>query len=183
MARNCGDFHFTGNVVRDFGGEGVVLENARNASVRGNVLRGFGLGALRISGGDRKTLTASGVVVSDNDISWVERWKRTYAPGLHLSGCGTEGTHNHFHDMLSSAMRIEGNDHHVVSNIVERVVTESDDQGGIDIYANPSRLREHGLCPRMSFGMSPLRWQLSQTAVRRERDFSDYSSMTAVTGK
>ena len=138
MARNCGDFHFTGNVVRDFGGEGVVLENARNASVCGNVLRGFGLGALRISGGDRKTLTASGVVVSDNDISWVERWKRTYAPGLHLSGCGTEVVHNHFHDMLSSAMRIEGNDHHVVSNIVERVVTESDDQGGIDIYANPS---------------------------------------------
>ena len=138
MARNCGDFHFTGNVVRDFGGEGVVLENARNASVRGNVLRGFGLGALRISGGDRKTLTASGVVVSDNDISWVERWKRTYAPGLHLSGCGTEVAHNHFHDMLSSAMRIEGNDHHVVSNIVERVVTESDDQGGIDIYANPT---------------------------------------------
>ncbi|MBO7688032.1 MAG: right-handed parallel beta-helix repeat-containing protein [Kiritimatiellae bacterium] len=138
MARNCGDFHFTGNVVRDFGGEGVVLKNVRNASVCGNVLRGFGLGALRISGGDRKTLTASGVVVSDNDISWVERWKRTYAPGLHLDGCGTEVVHNHFHDMLSSAMRIEGNDHHVVSNIVERVVTESDDQGGIDIYANPS---------------------------------------------
>jgi len=138
MSSGCSDFHFTGNVVRDFGGEGAVFANARNASIRGNVFRGFGLGALRISGGDRKTLTSSGVVVSDNDISWVERWKRTYAPGIHLSGCGIEIAHNHLHDMLSSAMRIEGNDHHVVSNIVERVVTESDDQGGIDIFANPS---------------------------------------------
>jgi hypothetical protein len=138
MSSGCSDFHFTGNVVRDFGGEGAVFANARNGSIRGNVFRGFGLGALRISGGDRKTLTSSGVVVSDNDICWVERWKRTYAPGIHLSGCGTEVAYNHFHDMLSSAMRIEGNDHHVVSNIVERVVTESDDQGGIDIFANPS---------------------------------------------
>lgn len=134
----CSDFHFAGNVVRDFGGEGAVFDDARNASIGGNVFRGFGLGALRVSGGDRKTLAASGIVISDNDISHVERWKRTYAPGLHLSGCGTEVAHNRFHDMLSSAMRIAGNDHRVVSNIVERVVTESDDQGGIDIYANPS---------------------------------------------
>ena len=58
MSSGCSDFHFTGNVVRDFGGEGAVFDNARNASIRGNVFRGFGLGALRISGGDRKTLTA-----------------------------------------------------------------------------------------------------------------------------
>ena len=80
--------------------------------------------------------------MSDNDISWVERWKRTYAPGLHLSGCGTEVAHNHFHDMLSSAMRIEGNDHHVVSNIVERVVTESDDLSvdWVNFHKKPNRL-------------------------------------------
>ena len=138
VGKRCAHFHFTGNVVRDFGGEGIAFLDSADGSVRGNVLRGFGHGALRISGGDRRTLAPSGIVVSDNDISWVERWKRTYAPGLHLSGCGTEVAHNHFHDMLSSAMRIEGNDHHVVSNVVERVVTESDDQGGIDIYANPS---------------------------------------------
>jgi hypothetical protein len=76
--------------------------------------------------------------VADNDISRTGRWKRTYAPGLHLSGCGTEVACNHFHDMPSSALRLEGNDHRVVSNVVERVVTESDDQGGLDIYANPA---------------------------------------------
>lgn len=127
-ADGCSDFMFAGNVFRGFGGEGVALLNVHNAAVTGNVMRDFGQGALRVSGGDRKTLTSSGVVVTDNDIAWSGRWKRTYAPGLHLSGCGTEVAYNHFHDMPSSALRLEGNDHRIVSNVIERVVTESDDQ-------------------------------------------------------
>ncbi len=136
--KKCADVVFAGNVVRRFGTDGVWFLDSKNISIRGNVLRDFGHGALRVSGGDRRTLAPSGISVVDNDISWVERWKRTYAPGLHGDGCGTEVARNLFHDMRSSAMRLEGNDWWIASNIVERVVTESDDQGGIDIYANPT---------------------------------------------
>ncbi len=136
--QRCSDVVFAGNVVRRFGADGVWFLASKDMTIRGNVLRDFGHGALRVSGGDRRTLTPSGISVVDNDISWVERWKRTYAPGLHGDGCGTEVARNHFHDMRSSAMRLEGNDWWVASNVVERVVTESDDQGGIDIYANPT---------------------------------------------
>lgn len=138
VANGCADVVFAGNVVRRFGNNGLVFTHAKNIAIRGNVLRDFGHGALRVSGGNRKTLEPSGISVVDNEIAWVERWKRTYAPGLHGDGCGTEVARNHFHDMRSSAMRLEGNDWWIASNIVERVVTESDDQGGIDIYANPS---------------------------------------------
>ncbi len=136
--KKCADVAFAGNVVRRFGTDGVWFLDSKDISIRGNILRDFGHGALRVSGGDRRTLAPSGISVVDNDISWVERWKRTYAPGLHGDGCGTEVARNHFHDMRSSAMRLEGNDWWIASNIVERVVTESDDQGGIDIYANPT---------------------------------------------
>lgn len=83
-------------------------------------------------------LAPSGIVIEGNRVRDVERYRRTYAPGLHLEGCGTKVVGNWFHDMPSSAVRIEGNDHMFVSNLVERVVMESDDQGGIDIYANPT---------------------------------------------
>ena len=51
---------------------------------------------------------------------------------------GIEIAHNHFHDCPSSAIRLEGNDMLVNSNLVERCVLESDDQGALDIYANPT---------------------------------------------
>ena len=136
--KGCSALRFAGNVVRNFGNDGAWFLGARDVVVECNVFRAFGHGALRVSGGNRRTLEPSGISVRNNEIAWVERWKRTYAPGVHGDGCGTEIANNHFHDMRSSAMRLEGNDWWVASNIVERVVTESDDQGGIDIFANPT---------------------------------------------
>jgi hypothetical protein len=93
---------------------------------------------LKFSGGKRKSLTNSESVITGNEFSDVENRRRTYAPHLHLSGVGTEVSFNHFHDAPSSAMRLEGNDFFIVSNLVEDVVLESDDQGGVDIYYNAS---------------------------------------------
>ena len=42
------------------------------------------------------------------------------------------------HDIQSSAIRVEGNNHLIEYNEVFSVVTESDDQGGIDIFGNPT---------------------------------------------
>ncbi len=134
----CTNILFAANVVRDFGGDGVSFRDSSCVTVDGNVLCGFGHSALSVSGGVRKTLEPARIVVRNNDISEVERWRRTYAPCVLADGCGIEISHNWMHDAPSSAMRLEGNDHRVVSNRVERVVLESDDQGGIDIFADTS---------------------------------------------
>jgi hypothetical protein len=42
------------------------------------------------------------------------------------------------HHVGSSAMRVEGNDHLVEFNEVHHVVLESDDQGGVDVFGNPT---------------------------------------------
>ena len=46
--------------------------------------------------------------------------------------------HNKIHDTPCHALRIEGNDHVVEYNEVFNVVRESDDQGGIDMFYNPT---------------------------------------------
>ena len=51
---------------------------------------------------------------------------------------GNRVAHNLLYDCPSSAMRIEGNDHQIEYNNFHSVVLESDDQGDIDIFANPS---------------------------------------------
>lgn len=129
---------FAQNDIRNFGNDALCALDSKRVTIAGNRLDTFGHGGIRLSGGDRRTLTPAGHAVVGNDIARVEQWKRTYAPGLLLFGCGTRVEGNHFHDMRSSAMRLEGNDFLVRSNLVEDVVLESDDQGGVDIYANPT---------------------------------------------
>lgn len=136
--KSCSNFTVAGNVIRNFGGDAMRISNAKQCTVRGNLMRGFSHGGMYISGGNRNKLEPSGIVIANNDISFVEQRKRTYAPGLHLSGCGTQVINNEFHDMRSSAMRLEGNDFWIASNKVYRCVIESDDQGGVDIWGNPS---------------------------------------------
>ena len=138
VMKGCRDCRFAGNVVRCFGANGANIHDSENMTIADNVFRVFGHGALELSGGDRKRLVHSGNLVSNNEFSMVGRRRRTYAPHLHLAGVGAEVSFNHFSDSPSSAMRLEGNDFYIVSNLVENVLLESDDQGGVDIYFNAS---------------------------------------------
>ena len=133
---NVSDFVFAGNVVRCFGGDGLRLAKAVRALVAGNVFHTFGHTAMDLTSGDRRTLTSGGSAVANNVFTDTGRAQRTYSPGLHAVGVGIDVVHNHFHDIPSSAMSLGGNDHYVAWNVAERVVTESDDQGGIDMWAN-----------------------------------------------
>ena len=135
---NCCDTVVAGNVVRNFGGLGLRARAARNLTVADNVFRSFSCGALDIFGGDRKTLVHAGILVTNNRVSDVEHRVRSYAPLLHLGYVGAEVSNNEFFDAPSSAMRLEGNDFWIVSNFVHNVVWESDDQGAVDIYRDPS---------------------------------------------
>lgn len=132
----CSDILFCGNVIRNCASAGL-FQGARLRIV-GNVLHSFGYGALTVRGGDRRLLTSSENTVVNNEIWDIERRRRTYCPAVHTEGVGTVIARNHFHDCPSSAMRLEGNDFLLASNRVERCVTESDDQGAVDIYADPT---------------------------------------------
>ena len=164
----CEDAVFAGNVIRGFGGNGLVVGDGRRLTVAENVLHDFGHAAVVCSGGDRRSLEPSGIRIRDNDISRPEHRARTYAPALQIEGCGVEISNNHLHHVPSSAIRLEGNDHFVVSNLVEDVVCESDDQGAVDIYFDTS------------YAGSLYAWNVWRRCGTRPKGFPDFCGRCAI---
>ena len=72
------------------------------------------------------------------DVHDFSRLDRTYTPAVQIEGVGNRIAHNHFHDAPNQSIRVEGNDHLIEFNEVDHVVTEADDQGGIDIWRDPT---------------------------------------------
>ena len=135
-AEKCSHVRIIGNAVRNLG-SGIFVKG-EDIVIAGNRMTAFSHGGISAYGGDRRALRPSGIRILRNNISNVERKVRTYCPCVHADGVGMEIAFNHFHDAPSSAVRLEGNDILLNSNLVENCVLESDDQGAVDIYANPT---------------------------------------------
>ena len=135
---NCSDIALVGCMVRRIGGQALSAQSMKNFTVYGNSFNMLGHAAMRVSGGERKSLTSGNILIENNEVFGFARRGRTYNPALFLDGCGARVVHNHFHHGPSSAMRIEGNDHLIEYNQCNDLVTESDDQGAIDMWCNVS---------------------------------------------
>lgn len=123
--------------VRNVGGEGVVIEGGKQDGIFGCDLYNLGRGN-KITGGDRKTLEPGGHFMENCNVHHFSRVDPTYTPAVLMNGCGNRIAHNSFHHSPGHAMRIEGNDYTIECNEIYEVVRESDDQGGLDMWANPS---------------------------------------------
>ncbi len=121
-----------------FGRDGVHITGGTNHGASGCYLSNLGHGGFKIDGGDRKTLTPCYHFVEHTIVENFSLFQRTYEPAVLLQGCGIRIANNRFVNSSSSAMRLDGNDFIIEYNEVSRVVNESDDQGGIDIWNNPS---------------------------------------------
>ena len=132
------DCLFAGCTVRRMAGNGIsILGGARDTLLSCDV-HTIGRRATEIIGGDRETLTPGNHVVANCRIHDFGRIDRTYTPGIQLEGVGHRVTHNLFYDCPSSVMRIEGNDHLIEFNEVRDAVLESDDQGAMELFRNPT---------------------------------------------
>ncbi len=127
-----------GCTVRRLGGDAVTIDGGTGHGLLSCDLHTLGRGGARIRGGDRKTLTPSGHFVENCHVYDFSRVDRTYTPALWTDGVGTRVAHNRFHGSPCHAARLEGNDHLVEFNEVFDVVRESDDQGGMEMFGNPT---------------------------------------------
>lgn len=134
-ATNC---VMAGCVVRHFAGDGIRMEGGVSNAIRSCDIFSLGRGGVSIGGGNRKTLQSGGHAVENCHIHHLSRLHHTYTPAILLSGVGNRIAHNLVHDVSSSAFRISGDHHLVEMNEVFDVVTESDDQGGIDMFGDPT---------------------------------------------
>ena len=158
---NCENLIFAGLTFSEGFGGGIKIENSRRVLLADSVFARFGrdaleikggsecgvyhclletlgCGGINISGGNRKTLTDAKHFVSETTVREFSRIKRTYAPAVHADGCGMKFDHCDFSGSSSSAMRLEGNEFLVEYSRFTDLVDESDDQGGIDVYYNPT---------------------------------------------
>jgi len=124
--------------IERIGRDGIHIEEGSGHGISGCLLRSFGYSGIKITGGDRRNLIPAGHFVENTIVEFFSLFKRTYEPAVHLTGCGIRINNNRFRFSSSSAMRLEGNDFLIEYNQVSHVVNESDDQGGIDIFYNPS---------------------------------------------
>jgi len=127
-----------GCTIRQFGGNGVEIQGGAHHGLLSCDIAMLGRGGTVVTGGDRKTLTPGGHFVENCHIDHFSLVDHTYTPAVLLSGVGNRISHCLIHDSYSSAIRIEGNDHLVEYNEVRDVVRESDDQGGSDMWGNPT---------------------------------------------
>ena len=119
-----------------FANDAMYISDSKDLHIEGCLFQELGHGGIEAHGGDRKTLEPSGFVVENTIFTDFSLYKPTYEPAIIFYGCGMELRYNHFQNCASSALRLEGNDILVEKNRFVHLVTESDDQGAIDVYWN-----------------------------------------------
>jgi hypothetical protein len=138
VLRDSKDCTFAGCTVKRMAGNGISLLGGFRNTLLSCDIHTIGRRATEVIGGDRETLTPGAHVVANCRIHNFGRIDRTYTPGIQLEGVGHRVAHNLFYNSPSSVMRIEGNDHLIEYNQVHDAVLESDDQGAMELFANPS---------------------------------------------
>jgi hypothetical protein len=127
-----------GCTVKRLAGNGIMVSGGSHNTLLGCDIHTIGRRATEVSGGNRQTLTPGGHVVENCRIHGFGRIDRTYTPAIQLEGVGLRVAHNLMYDCPSSVMRIEGNDHLIEFNEVHSAVQESDDQGAMELFMNPT---------------------------------------------
>ncbi len=135
---NCSHCVINACTITRFAASGIVAENVTNCLIRNCELSWLGRQGIEISGGNRETLTPSYNVIENNRIHDFGLLDHTYTPAVWATGTAIRISHNLFYNSPSSVFRLEGNDIIFEYNEVHHAVRESDDQGAVDIYGNPS---------------------------------------------
>ncbi len=124
--------------ISQFGCDALHLTDGKNHRVDGCLLKELGCSGIVARGGNRKMLDPAGYVVENTIVENFSLFKHTYEPAVFFEGTGMSIRHNLFQGSTSSAMRINGNDVLIEYNRFFDLVKESDDQGGMDMWANPT---------------------------------------------
>ncbi|MCF7975638.1 MAG: right-handed parallel beta-helix repeat-containing protein [Phycisphaerae bacterium] len=138
VATNANHCTFIGCTVSRLAGNGIMIHGGTDNRLIGCDIHTLGRRGTEIIGGDRATLTPGSHLVENCWIHDFGRIDRTYTPAIQLEGVGHRIAHNLMVNGPSSAMRIEGNDHVIEYNEVHSMVQESDDQGALELFRNPT---------------------------------------------
>ena len=128
-----------GCVVRNIGNEVAVLIDGGTANgVQSCDVYDVGAHAIKIRGGDRKTLSPGDHFVTNNHIHRYGQITQGFSGGVWCEGVGNTIAHNKIHDAPFSGIQYYGNDHVIEFNEIFDVAHESGDVGGVNTGADYS---------------------------------------------
>lgn len=121
-----------------FGADAINITNGTGHKVDGCYFETIGKRGISAVGGDRKTLKDCNLLITNNVFKRTSYFRYCYEQPVNFTGCGATISHNEFYDIPSSAIRINGNNVVTEYNKIVNAVQVSDDQGGFDIFGDPS---------------------------------------------
>ena len=128
-----------GCVVRNIGNEVALLIDGGTANgVQSCDVYDVGAHAIKIRGGDRKTLTPGDHFVTNNHIHGYGQITQAFSGGVWCEGVGNTIAHNKIHNAPFSGIQYYGNEHVIEFNEIFDVARESGDVGGVNTGADYS---------------------------------------------
>jgi hypothetical protein len=117
--------------VSDLTTDGIAISGGKNCGLSRCEVFSIGGTCVSVSGGDRKSLTASGHYVTNCRLHHSGRLQRTQGKCLSFSGVGIRVAHNLIYDSPYVAVTYGGNENLFEYNEVHSAMMESGDGGGL----------------------------------------------------
>lgn len=114
-----------------FGQLAVEIEGGQHHRLANTLIRDVDAGAVRVHGGNRRTLERGGHEVINNHLTRFGRIYRTGTPAVHLDGVGNRIAHNRIHEAPHMGIWFMGNDHLIELNEIYDIARETGDVGAI----------------------------------------------------
>ena len=136
LLKDCRNCLIAGNTLRNTGsratgGEsGIAVHGGTNNGVAGNDIYEMGSNAIRLDGGDGKTLEPAGNYADNNYIHHVGVFYKQ-GVGVSVAGVGNRVSHNLIHDCPRFGIVWGGNDHVFEYNHIRHCTLETADTGAI----------------------------------------------------
>jgi parallel beta-helix repeat protein len=118
----------------------VVIDGGERNGIQSCEIHDVGGTGIRITGGDRATLTPAGNFARNNHIHRYGAILQAFNGGVYLNGVGNIIAHNCIHDAPFSGIQYYGNDHVIEYNNIFDLAHESGDVGGINTGADYSEM-------------------------------------------
>lgn len=110
-----------GVVFNAIGTSGIADGDGTNLHVNHSTFRHMGRRAVSLTGGVRSSLTPSGNIIANNQISESPRRSLHYGEAIELSGVGNLATSNLIFNSPSAVFELTGNDHIIELNLIHHV--------------------------------------------------------------
>ncbi len=109
--------------------QGVILSGGTDNGVLGCDIYDLDSTAIRMSGGDRATLTPARLYAVNNHIHHYAQCYKTWHPGIQIEGVGIRAANNCIHHAPQYAISYKGNDHLIELNDLHHLCLEMSDVG------------------------------------------------------